>query len=351
MSRRILVLNPGTTSTKVAVFEETRELWRDTIEHDSATLHGFDSVAVQLDYRHRLIEAAIPADRREWTAVVGRGGLLRPVEGGTYAVNETMLTDVIEARHGEHASNLGPLLADRFAREVGVEAYVVDPVTTDEFGPLPRISGVPGIERKCRAHALNIKAVARRVAAELAIPFARSRFVVAHLGGGVSIAALAGGRIEDVNDALLGMGPFSPERAGALPLRGVLDLVRDKGLDETKAIFSRRSGFAGYFGTADLREVEAMIDAGNELAALVFEAMLYQVAKEIGACAAVLAGDLHGVILTGGLAHSQRLCEHLRPRIDWLPGGVHTHPGEQEMRALAEGALRVLEGEETAKSY
>ncbi|MCB2213451.1 butyrate kinase [bacterium] len=351
MSERILVLNPGTTSTKVAVFDGTDCLWQESIGHDAATLHSFGTVAGQLDHRYELIDKDIPEDARGWTAVVGRGGLLRPLEGGIYAVNDSMLQDARKAQFGEHASNLGSMLANRFAAAAGVPAYVVDPVTTDEFGPIPRISGVPGIERKCRAHALNIKAVARRTAKDMGVPFDESRFVVAHLGGGISIAALAGGRIQDVNDGLLGMGPFSPERSGALPLQGVIDLVRDKGYDEAKRIFSKDSGFVGYFGTADLRDIEAKIAAGDELAELVFEAMVYQIAKEIGAMAAALSGNLNGVVLTGGLVHSGKLRRTLEDYVNWIPGGVHLQPGEEEMLALAEGGLRALRGEEKVLVY
>ncbi len=351
MGERIFVINPGTTSTKVALFSGSREEWRAEIRHEAAELHALGTVAGQLEHRYGAVRREIPeACLRDWAAVVGRGGLLRPCEGGTYAVDEAMLSDVREARWGEHASNLGCLLADRFAREKGVPAFIVDPVTTDEFGPVPRISGVPGIERKCRAHALNIKATARRAARELGVPFRESRFVVAHLGGGISVAALEGGRIAEVNDGLLGMGPFSPERAGALPLIGVMNLVRDKGYEEAKRIFSRESGFVGYFGTSRLEEVEARMDAGDEEARIVWEAMAYQVAKEIGACAAVLRGELHGVVLTGGLVHSERLKDAILDRVRFL-GRIFLYPGEEEMLALAEGALRVLRGEEQAKRY
>lgn len=351
MKEGVLVINPGTTSTKIAIFDGDHEVHRDNIRHDASTLHSFGSVAGQLEHRFELISAGIPEELKQgWVAVVGRGGLLRPCGGGTYRVDDAMITDASGATFGEHASNLGSLLAHRFAEAAGVPAFVVDPVTTDEFEALPRISGVPGIERKCRAHALNIKATARRTARSLGKPFEETKFVVAHLGGGISIAALDGGRIADVNDGLLGMGPFSPERAGALPLQGVIDLVRDKGYDEAKRIFSRESGFVGYFGTSDLREVEAKIDAGDDQAQLIFDAMVYQVAKEIGAMATALKGHIDGIVLTGGLIHSERLLNALTAYIDYL-GPLHLHAGEEEMLALAEGALRVIRGEETAKSY
>ena len=261
-----------------------------------------------------------------------------------------MLEDVRNARYGEHASNLGPMLAHRFAGELDIPAIVVDPVTTDEFPPMARVSGVPGIERKCRSHALNMKSVAHRTARKLNRKFADTRFVVAHLGGGISIGALLGGRVIDVNDGLLGMGPFSPERSGALPLQGVMDFVRDKGYDETKRIFSRESGLMGYLGTSSLEVVEERIDAGDEAAKLVYDAMVYQIAKEIGAMTAALKGQLDAIILTGGLVNSARLVTDLLNYIEPL-GMVVSLPGEEEMLALAEGGLRMLNGEETAKPY
>lgn len=349
MSEQMLVLNPGTTSTKVAVYDGTREMWNSSIQHDAEKLHSFGTVANQLDYRFQLIEESMP-DGYEFAAIVGRGGLLRPCEGGTYRIDDTLLADVREAKWGEHASNLGSMLADRFGRKFNVPAYVVDPVTTDEFDEISRVSGVPGIVRKCRAHALNIKATARRAAASLELPFDQSRFVVAHLGGGISIAALKYGRIADVNDGLLGMGPFSPERAEALPLQGVIDLVREKGYDEARRIFSRESGFVGYFGTSSLLEVEKMIADGNSTAELIFNAMVYQVAKEIGAMTAALKGEIHGIILTGGMIRSEKLLSELKEYISTL-GKLFIYPGEEEMLALAEGALRVLRGKEEAKHY
>lgn len=351
MKQGILVINPGTTSTKIAVYDGQTEVLKDTITHDAKKLHSFGSVAAQLDYRFELIKNGIPAEYlTNLVAVVGRGGLLRPCEGGTYKVDETLLHDAANATYGEHASSLGSLIANRFALEANVPAFVVDPVTTDEFGEISRISGVPGIKRKCRAHALNIKATARRTANDIGKKFEETKFVVAHLGGGISIAALDGGRIADVNDGLLGMGPFSPERSGALPLQGVIDLVRDKGYDEAKRIFSRESGFVGYFGTSDLREVEQMIADGNEKAKLIFDAMVYQVAKEIGAMLAALKGQADGIVITGGMINSDLLRNELLGYVDKL-AKVYVHAGEEEMLALAEGALRVIEGKEVAKSY
>jgi butyrate kinase len=347
----IFVINPGATSTKIALFDGDREVWRSTVRHDADDLGGFGSVAGQLDYRFDLIHVELKdAPSLDLAAVVGRGGLLKPIEGGVYRVGPAMLGDVSRAAFGEHASNLGSMLANKFAEEYDVPAFVVDPVTTDEFPPIARVSGVPGIERKCRSHALNIKAVAHRTAKQMSKSIHETKFVVAHLGGGISIAALEGGRIVDVNDGLLGMGPFSPERAGGLPLQGVMDFVRDKGYDETKQIFSRESGFKGYFGTSSLEDVETLISEGNEEAKLIFEAMIYQIAKEIGAMTAVLSGKLDGILITGGLANSATFVAMLRDRIEAF-ADIFILPGEEEMLALAEGALRVLQGEEEPKEY
>lgn len=351
MSQGILVLNPGTTSTKVAVFDGGEEVWRSDLQHDAADLAPFNRIADQLEYRYGVIAQELP---EEWVerleVVVGRGGLLRPVEGGVYTVNRALIDDVSAARWGEHASNLGPMLARRFATEHNLQAFIVDPVTTDEFPEISRISGVPGIERKCRSHALNIKSVAHRTAKKLGVELKNTRFVVAHLGGGISIAALDGGRIVDVNDGLLGMGPFSPERAGALPLQGVMDLMRDKGFDETRRIFSRQSGLMGYLGTSDLREVESRVEAGDEAAELIYSAMIYQITKEIGAMSAALGGSLDAIIMTGGLTNSETLVQRISEKVEFI-APIELLPGEEEMLALAEGALRVLTGEEQAKVY
>ncbi len=351
MEEGILVINPGTTSTKIAVYDGEKEEQKATLRHDSNELHALGSVASQLDFRYQHINKWITETGcNGWVAVVGRGGLLRPCEGGTYQVSENLLDDVRHARWGEHASNLGSMLANKFSSLWNVPAFVVDPVTTDEFKPVSRISGVPGIERKCRSHALNIKATARRAAEELNKPVEETRFVVAHLGGGISIAALHGGRVSDVNDGMLGMGPFSPERAGALPLAGVMDLVREKGYEETKKIFSRESGFVGYFGTSSLEEVEKKIADGDKEAELVLDAMVYQVAKEIGAMTVALDGNIDGIVLTGGMIHSEKLLNAIREKIAFL-GRVFEYAGEEEMLALAQGALRVVRGEEKAKIY
>jgi len=348
-----LVINPGSTSTKLAVCSRLSALHETVIAHDADELKKSPGLVAQLDLRFgRLLDWMGTLPNCRWVAVVGRGGLLGPLEGGTYRINQEMLADLGAARFSAHASNLGALMAHRFAEPRGLPAFVVDPVTVDNFPPIARISGLPEIERRSRAHALNIKAVARDAARELGKTLEKSSFVVAHLGGGISVCALDGGKIIDVNDALLGMGPFSPERAGAMPIGPLVELAysgkhsRDQLLNK----LSRESGLIAYLGTNDPRIVEERIQHGDDQAALIFSAMSYQVAKEIGAMAVVLSGRLDGVILTGGMMHSDRLFVELQSRISFL-APIFRRAGEMEMEALAQGAFRVLDGEEQAKEY
>jgi butyrate kinase len=263
-----------------------------------------------------------------------------------------MIGELLMEKWSAHISNLGAPLARHFAEAWRVPAYVVDPVTVDNFTDVARISGVPEIARKCRSHALNIRSCAYLASGALNKPLAESRFVVAHLGGGISIAAVIGGKIIEVNDALLGMGPFSPERAGAVPLEGLIDLQAGGKytVADLKKYLSKGCGVKGYLGTNDMREVEARMDNSDEKAKLIFRAMVYQVAKEIGACACVLQGKIDAIVITGGLAKSQKVLAELEPYIAWL-GKTLVYPGEREMEALAAGAYRVLNGTETAKEY
>ncbi|MBN2171289.1 MAG: butyrate kinase [Candidatus Krumholzibacteriota bacterium] len=349
MALTILVINPGSTSTKLALWGEDGPVLERTLEHED----GSGAIAAQLPARRDDVLAFLEANGRPAPdAVCGRGGLLRPMEGGTYLIDEAMLDDLRSARYGEHASLLGGLIAHELGRRWRVPAFVVDPVTVDEMDAVARYSGVPEITRQGRSHALSLKAVARLAAAELDKPLGDTRFAAAHLGGGISVAALRGGRIADVNDALLGMGPFSPYRAGALPVRGLLDLAFAPGTDRARLEhrLAKESGLCAYLGTGDLKEIERRIAAGDAAARGAFDAMAYQIAKEIGAMAAALGGELDGVILTGGMARSDLLTERLRDRVGFL-GRVFSYPGEREMEALAQGALRVLQGREQAKRY
>lgn len=328
-----------------------RIFWEETLRHEEAgDLPQKDQVPLRAGKIRELLAGITPP--LVPLAVVGRGGPLRPLEGGTYRVNDRMIEDLLENRWSRHASNLGAPLAREFAGQWKVEAFVVDPVTVDNFTDVARVSGVPGIERRSRSHALNIRSCAHVAAAETGKPLAVSKFVIAHLGGGFSIAAVDGGHIVDVNDALLGMGPFSVERAGALPLEPLIDMAYsgEYTADELKKLLSKNSGMKGYLGTNQLPEAEAAMDAGDEKADLIFRAMIYQIAKEIGACAAALKGSLDAVVLTGGLANSERVVRSVGSYVDYL-GRLLVYPGEREMEALAAGAFRVIKGIEEAKEY
>ena len=285
-------------------------------------------------------------------AVVGRGGLIQPVEAGTYTVNEKMLEDLAAGVNGVHASSLGGIMAAEIGRQQGIPAYIVDPVVVDELEPVARISGLPGIKRVSVFHALNTRAVARVCAADLGLRYEDARFVVAHLGGGISVGAHRYGRVIDVNNGLTGEGPFSPERSGGILLNAIIEMCFSGSYSKKEILdmVSKNGGMKAYLGTHDLTQAEQMIMQGDEKAALVVDAMAYQVAKEIGAMAAVLEGRVDAIILTGGLAYSSRFTGAIKQRVDQL-APVLTYPGENEMSALAAGALRVLKGEEKARVY
>jgi len=350
----VFIINPGSTSTKVAIANREQLIEEKEVSHSREELAGYPNVADQLQLRKGAVEAAL----KEWlsgdnkvVAIAGRGAPLKPLSGGTYQINEAMLSDLRTAKYSNHASNLGALLASELANFHQVPAFIVDPVTVDEFPPEAKISGDPDIPRKCRWHALNLRACARLAAAELGKPLEQTKFVAAHLGGGISVAALDGGRVVDVNDGLLGMGPFSPERAGALPIGGLLKQAFSGKYTERDLIdrYSRNSGFAGYLGTSDFREVEKRMDSGDELARTVYRAFVLQLAKEIGAMAAVLGG-VDGIVRSGGLARSKRLMDDLLAKTNWIAKS-YDYPGEHEMLALATGAFRVIDGKETPLIY
>jgi butyrate kinase len=346
MTPRILAVNPGSTSTKIAVFAGDAPVFVETIRHDAMELASFSNVMDQEGYRRDLILAALRRhglDVCDLAAVIGRGGLMRPIAGGTYAVNEGMLADLRSCRFGAPASNLGAILARDLAAEAGIPALTADPVVVDELGPLARYSGHPDIQRRSVFHALNHKAGARAAAAGLGRPYEDLRLIVAHLGGGVSVGAHDRGRVVDVNNALDGDGPFSPERSGGLPAKALVDWCFAPGADEAeiRRRITGRGGFLAYLGTADGLEIHRRAAAGDARAREVREAMAYQVAKEIGAMAAVLEGRVDAVVITGGLAHDEVLVELVSRRVGFL-AQVLVHAGEDEMAALAGAALRAL---------
>jgi butyrate kinase len=353
---KIFVINPGSTSTKIALFDDDKCLWTDTRRYGTDVMERFETVMDQEEFRYGEIVKVLDSkgtQPQEFAAVVGRGGLMKPIQGGTYRVNDRMLQDLKNMAYGAHASNLGAPLALRFAAAAGnVPAFIVDPVVVDELADEARLSGLPEIPRISILHALNQKTVARRAAAALKKPLSECSFVVAHMGGGISVGAHRQGRVIDVNNALDGEGPMSPERSGNLPVGGLIDLCFDgkHTLQEIQKMINGKGGLVAHLGTNDLREVEKRVAAGDSQAALVFEALALQIAKEIGSCAAVLKGAVDAVVLTGGLAFSDALCERISARIAFV-GPLLRYPGEDEMQALAEGALRVLENEEPPREY
>jgi len=352
----ILVINPGGGSTKIAIFEDEKCILKRTIVHPHDEISRFKDVLSQRLYREEAIRQALReegADLKSLTAVVGRGGALKPLESGTYRVNRLLAEDIKAGRvQTEHASNLGALIAYELAEEIGVPAFMVDPVSVDEFVPEARISGMPELVRRSLDHPLNAKMVARKAAAELGKTYETSNMIVAHLGTGISISVHMQGRMIDVNNAHDG-GPFSTQRTGSLPVTQLVDLCYSGKYtrDEMFAKITRQGGLKAYLGTDDLREVEHRIESGDEHAALILRAMAYQIAKEIGACAAVLGGKINAIIFTGGIAHSERVVGLVKERIAFLCKNIFVFPGEHEMEAMAAGALRVLRGTEQAKEY
>lgn len=355
---RILVINPGSTSTKVALFEGREERFDETVEHERAALKRFGSVAEQFPYRLEAVEGVLErhgVSGLPLTAVAGRGGLLAPMPGGVWRVDDTMLATLAEGRYGEHPCNLGAPLARHFAERWGVDAYIVDPVVTDEMEPVARMTGFPEIQRRSVFHALNQRAAARVVGERLGVPYAEGCFLVAHMGGGISIGAHRHGRIVDVINALDGDGPFSAERTGTLPLLPVLALLENgmQTFESMKRIVLREGGLWAHCGTNDLRVVEHSIAEGDVRASAVFESLAYNIAKEVASLAPALCGSgerITAVVLTGGMAHSQRLVGRLEELLGWL-GPVAVLPGAEEMRALAHGVLDVLRGTANACNY
>ncbi len=352
---RILVINPGSSSTRVAVFADEAELYSAKVEHPLAEVGRYARIAEQYAMRRDAVLEALREARfstADLDAVVGRGGLLRPIPSGTYLINQRMLEELRRPSAREHVSNLGALIAHEIASAGGIPAYVVDPVTVDEFTPLARVAGLPGIERRSESHALNLKAAAREAARMLGRSYSEINLVVVHLGTGISVSAHQHGLMVDVNQGLDGTGPFSPERAGGLPVGDVLRLAFSGRYtyEELFRLITRQGGLVAHLGTNDAREVERRIAEGDQHARLIYEAMAYQIAKEIGLMATVLKGDVQAVVITGGLAHSAMLLGWIRERVQWI-APVLVIPGEREMLAMAQGALRVLRGEEEAKEY
>ncbi|MCI0494266.1 butyrate kinase [candidate division KSB1 bacterium] len=354
MVYRILVINPGSTSTKVAFFENETSRFEEKINHPIEQLKQFPNLWDQFELRKNDILEFLAHHQislQELSAVVGRGGLLKPIPGGTYGVNNAMIVDARKGIQGEHASNLGCALARSIADQAGVSSYTVDPVAVDEFEPLARFSGHPLIQRKTISHALNIHSVGRMAAEKLGVDLLKTNFIVVHLGGGISICPLKGGQIIDVNDAS-SSGPFSPERTGGLPLQQFIELCFSGKFSERqmRKLVMGEGGLIAYLNTNNAEEVERRIREGDDKAKMVYEAMAYQIAKEIGAMATVVKGDVRAIVISGGLAQSKILIDWIKERVKFI-AEVLVLPGEFEMEALVNGVLRVLRGQEEAKTY
>ncbi|HPL67564.1 MAG TPA: butyrate kinase [Smithellaceae bacterium] len=351
---RLLIINVGSTSTKVAWFKENAPLILETIRYDSEDLARYSSLDEQLPLREKDLLEFLNKNGiglEEADMIVSRGGLGNPAPAGAYEIDEAMCKDLLDGKFGKHPSAMGPAMALLFSKRYGMPAIVIDPPSTDEFQPLARFSGLPEIERKSAFHALNQKMAARRLAGELGEKYEDMNLIVAHLGGGITIGAHQKGRVIDCTHGL-GEGPFTPERAGSLPTTDLIEMVFSCALDK-KQILSKLTGQGGlfaYLGTSNVEKVQEMIRAGDEKAKLVYEAMAYQVAKEIGTMSVVLKGEIDGIILTGGQANSAMMTGLIREWVGFI-APVFVYPGEDEISALAEGGLRVLQKREDLRKY
>ena len=350
---RILAIDPGSTSTKIGIYHDG-EILKADFTHPRDEIDRFRDIYDQHAYRRQVIEIHL----REvglpdhFDAVVGRGGLIKPVPGGVFLVNAAMLQDLKNGLNGQHASNLGGVLAHEFAQQYCCPAFIVDPVMVDELRPEARLSGLADIPRRSIFHALNQKAAARKVAEQMGRDYSEVNLIVVHMGGGISIGAHRRGKVVDVNNALNGDGPYAPERTGGLPLDGVLALLREGAydIDALMKKITRTGGVYSYLGTVDMREVESRVEHGDEQAELVLNGMIYQIAKEVGALAAALDGQVDGIVLTGGMAHSALITESIRRKVAFI-APVMCAAGEYELEALITGALRVLNGKQSAQEY
>jgi butyrate kinase len=355
MPYKLLVINPGSTSTKIGVYEDEKQVLEKTLRHSSEEIEKYATIYDEYEFRKSAILQVLKDkafDINSLDAVVGRGGLLKPIISGTYAVNEAMLKDLRIGIQGHHAANLGGIIAYEIGESLNLPAFIVDPVVVDEIGDVARVSGMPEIQRKSIFHALNQKAVAKRYAKESGKIYQDLNLIVAHMGGGVSVGAHKAGRVIDVNNALDGEGPFSTERCGGVPVGDLVKLCFSGKytLDDIKKKITGKGGVFAYLNTNDFRVVEKKGFEGDSNAKLVLDAFVYQIAKEIGQCGAVLCGKIDAIILTGGVAYSKQVTESLKEMTSFL-GPVIVYPGEDELLALAEGGLRVLRGEEEAKEY
>ena len=355
MSVKSLIINPGSTSTKIGVFEDETLLFEETLRHSTEEISTYATIFDQKDFRKNIIIDLLKSkefDVKSLGMVVGRGGMLKPIPGGTYACTDALVKDLEVGVSGQHASNLGGILAREIADEIGVPSFIVDPVVVDELMPIARYSGVPELPRVSIFHALNQKAVAKRYAKETGKKYEDLNLIVVHMGGGVSVGPHKNGKVIDIFNALDGDGAFSPERSGAVPV-GALVKMCFSGEYTQAEVYKKlvgNGGFNAYVGTNDMRDVEKMVNEGNEKAAEVRDAFILQMSKNIGAMATVLEGKVDQIIVTGGIAYDKYVVAKLKERCEWI-APFTVYPGEDELLALVQGGLRVLNGEEEAKNY
>lgn len=356
MAFNILVINPGAGSTRIALFKDDKPVVEENIRHSPEELLEFPRIVDQYQFRREKIIQLLEAkevDLRSLHAVVGRGGPFKPLTSGTYLVTDQLMKDIESGNYqSEHPSLLGAMIAKEVADRINIPAYFVDPVSVDEFWPLARFSGLKEIPRKALSHALNVRMVAKKAAKELGKPYTECNFVIVHLGTGITVAAHLRGKQVDSSNANED-GPFSPQRTGALPTIPLAKLcfTGDSKFDDIKKKLNRAGGMLSYLGTDDIQEVEERISEGDEEAEVAYNAMIYGIAKEVGAYAVVLKGEIDAIIITGGIAHSEKFVAGLEEWIGFLCPKFLVYPGEGEMEALARGVLRVLRKEETAKEY
>ena len=353
---RVLVINPGSTSTKIAVFESEKEIYLKNIKHSTEKISKYEKITDQYKFRKDTILKELKKANFTLDAIdciVARGGLVKPIPSGIYLVNEKMKKDLREGAIGEHASNLGGLIADDIAKSLqGVNAYIVDPVVVDEMQDVARISGHPKFERLSIFHALNQKAIARIHAKSVGKSYEELNLIVVHMGGGISVGAHRKGKVVDVNQALDGEGPFSPERSGTLPSRALAEFCfsGEYTLAQVKKMITGQGGFVAYFGTNDAREIELRVKKGDKKAKLIQDAMSYQIAKEIAAASAVLKGQVDAILLTGGLANNPLVVDYIKDMVSFI-APIKVYPGEDEMKAMAMNGFMVLRGEVKASEY
>ncbi len=355
MAVKSLIINPGSTSTKIGVFEDETLLFEETLRHSTEEIAQYASIVDQKDFRKEIITNLLKEknfDIHSLNMVVGRGGMLKPIPGGTYAVTDDLLEDLKIGKQGQHASNLGGILAREIGDSIGVPSFIVDPVVVDELCDLARYSGVPELPRTSVFHALNQKAVAKRYAKETGKAYNALNLIVVHMGGGVSVGAHENGRIIDVFNALDGDGAFSPERAGGAPVGALIKMCFSGEYTEKEVYkkFVGNGGFNAYLGTNDMRDVEKMVDEGDNKAKEVRDAFIFQVSKDIGSMACVLNGKVDRIVVTGGIAYDKGVVAGLKERCEWI-APFTVYPGEDELLALAQGGLRVVNGEEEAMKY